>query len=100
VLRSGAAPKQPDMEALGITQVPGDPTARACLAACIDLILSGATQTDAGHKQGEELAQAIGVIDPKLGKTVLAAVQTAQAGPSAPEPTTMGEPHRRGSAGY
>ncbi len=35
-LRSGASPKSADLDALGIAQVPGDPTARACLAACLE----------------------------------------------------------------
>ncbi len=79
-LRSGAAPKSAELDALGIAQVPGDPTARACLAACIDLILSGEAQTLAGRQQVEELAQAIAVLHAQTATTLLAAAQTAQAG--------------------
>ena len=32
-LHPGSAPKRADLDAAGITQTPGDPTARACLAA-------------------------------------------------------------------
>ncbi len=79
-LHPGAAPKGADLDALGITEVPGDPTARACLAACIDLILSGEAQTPAGRQQVEELAQAVAVLHAQTAKTLLAAVQTAQGG--------------------
>ncbi len=79
-LRVGAAPKRKDLDTLGIAQVPGDPTARACLAACIDLILSGEAQTPAGRQQVEELAQAVAVLHGQTAKTLLAAAQTAQAG--------------------
>ena len=81
-LHPGAAPDRAGLEVLGIEHAPSDPTARACLAACLDLAQRGETLTAADLKQGEELAEAVGVIDPKLAKTVLAAVQTAQAGPS------------------
>ena len=79
-LRAGTAPKSADRDALGIGQTPGDAAVRACLAACIDLILSGEAQTPAGRKQCEELAGAIAVLHAQTAKTVLAAVQTAQAG--------------------
>jgi len=79
-LRAGAAPKRKDLDALGISQVPGEPTARACLAACVDLILSGEAQTPAGRKQVEELAQAIAVLYAHTAQTLLAAAQTAEAG--------------------
>ncbi len=76
-LRSGASAKGKDMEALGLTQTPGDPTARACLAACIELILSGATQTDAGHKQFVALAGAVAVMNPQMGEVLVARLQLA-----------------------
>ncbi len=60
-LHAGAAPKRKDLDTLGITQVPGDPTSRACLAAIVDLILSGEAQTPDGRRQVEELAQAVAV---------------------------------------
>ena len=82
-LRPGASPKSPDLATLAITQTPNDPTARACLAACIDLILGGEAATPAGRKQFDELAGAVGVMHPQTAKTVLVALQTAQAtGPS------------------
>ncbi len=71
-LRSGASPKSADLDAAGITQTPGDPTARAALAACIDLILSGEAQTPDGRGQVEELAQAVAVLNAQTAKTVLA----------------------------
>ncbi len=76
-LRAGAAPKGKDLDTLGIAQVPGDPTARACLAAIVDLILSGEAQTPAGGKQVEELAQAVAVLHAQTAKTLLAAMQLA-----------------------
>ncbi|MCH9000528.1 MAG: hypothetical protein IID48_20010, partial [Proteobacteria bacterium] len=36
-LHPGAAPKGADLDAFAITQVPAEPTARACLAACLEL---------------------------------------------------------------
>jgi murein DD-endopeptidase MepM/ murein hydrolase activator NlpD len=79
-LHPGAAPDRAGLEVLGIEHAPSDLTARACLAACLDLAQRGETLTAADLKQGEELAGAVAVIDPKLAKTVLVAVQTAQAG--------------------
>ncbi len=72
-LRGGAAPKSKDLDALGITQVPGEPTSRACLAAIVDLILSGEAQTPDGRGQVEELAQAVAVLNAQTAKTVLVA---------------------------
>jgi len=83
-LKAASAPKREDLNAFNIAQVPGDPTARACLAACIDLILSGEAQTPAGRKQFDELAEAVGVLHSQTAKTVLAAMQTAQAGGPSP----------------
>ena len=77
-LRSGASPKGKDMEAVGITQVPGDTTARAALAACIDLILSGETQTDAGRKQFDGLEECVAVTNPQIGEVLVAAGYTFQ----------------------
>jgi len=76
-LRSGASPKGADLEALGITQTPGDPTVRAALAACIDLILSGEAQSDAGRKQFDSLAECVGVMNPQMRETLVAGVQLA-----------------------
>jgi hypothetical protein len=62
-LHADAAPKRKDLDALDITQVPGEPTSRACLAAIVDLILSGEAQTPDGRRQVEELAQAVAVLN-------------------------------------
>jgi murein DD-endopeptidase MepM/ murein hydrolase activator NlpD len=93
-LRSGAAPKSADLDALGIAQVPGDPTARAALTACIDLILSGEAEAPTGRKQVEELAQAVAVLNGQTAKTVLAAMQTAQAGGASSRSSTTNWPVR------
>ncbi len=77
-LRSGASPKGKDMEAVGITQVPGDPTARACLAACLELIQSGEAQTPAGRKQFDGLAQCVAVVNAQIGELLVAAGYTFQ----------------------
>jgi len=76
-LRSGASPKGADLEALGITQTPGDPTVRAALAACIDLILSGEAATPAGRKQFDGLAECVAVINPQMRETLVAGIQLA-----------------------
>ena len=77
-LRSGAAPKGKDMEALDITQVPGDPTARAALAACIDLILSGEAATPAGRKQFDGLAECVAVKHPQTGASLVNTLQSLE----------------------
>ncbi len=58
-LRPGAAPERDALEAFGIAQVPSEPTARACLAACLDLATNGEAQTPAGRKQFEDLRSAL-----------------------------------------
>jgi hypothetical protein len=83
-LHPGAAPERAGLEAFDIAQVPGEPTARACLAACLELAMGGETQTPAGRKQFDELAEAVGVIDPNAARALATGVQMAQAGgPSA-----------------
>ncbi len=83
-LQPGAAPKREALEAFGIAQVPSEPTARACLAACLELVASGETQTPAGRKQFEELAEAVGVMHQQTAKALATGLQLAQAvGPSA-----------------
>ncbi|MCZ6814360.1 MAG: M23 family metallopeptidase [Alphaproteobacteria bacterium] len=79
-LQPGAAPKGTDLDALAITQVPGDPTARACLAACVELAVRGETETLAGRKQFDDLAEAVGVMHPQTLKTLVTAAQTAKGG--------------------
>ncbi len=83
-LHPGAAPKGADLAAAGIAQVPGDPTARACLAACLELIQSGEAASPTGRKQFEELVQAVAVINPQTAKAAHVAAQTAQAGGPSP----------------
>ena len=58
-LERGAAPDRDALEAFGIAQVPSEPTARACLAACLDLATSGEVETPAGRKQFEDLREAL-----------------------------------------
>ena len=83
-LVAGAAPKRADLDALDIAQLPNDPIARACLAACLDLIQSGEAATPAGRKRAEELAGAVAVTNPQTAKVLVTAMQMAQAGgPSA-----------------
>ena len=77
-LQPGAAPKRADLDAFAITQVPGEPTARACLAACLELATSGETQTPAGRKQFDELAEAVGVMHPQTAKVLVTALQLAE----------------------
>jgi murein DD-endopeptidase MepM/ murein hydrolase activator NlpD len=79
-LQPGAAPERAGLDAFAIAQVPGEPIARACLAACIELATSSETQAPAGRKQFDELAEAVGVMHPQTAKALIAAVQTAQAG--------------------
>ncbi len=59
-LQPGAAPERDALEAFGIAQVPSEPTARACLAACLDLATSGEVETPAGRQQFEDLRSALG----------------------------------------
>ena len=77
-LHPGAAPKGADLDAFAITQVPAEPTARACLAACLELATSGETQTPAGRKQFDELAEAVGVMHPQTAKVLVTALQLAE----------------------
>jgi hypothetical protein len=77
-LVAGAAPKREGLDAFGITQAPGEPTARACLAACLDLALSGETGTPAGRKQFDDLAEAVGVMHPQTAKTLAQGLQMAE----------------------
>jgi hypothetical protein len=79
-LHPGAAPKGEDLDAFAIAQIPGEPTARACLAACLELATSGEAQTPAGRKQFDELAEAVGVMHPQTAKALATGLQTAQAG--------------------
>ncbi len=79
-LEPGAAPERDALEAFGIAQVPSETTARACLAACLDLATSGEVQTPTGRKQFEELAEAIAVKHPQTATALAQGLQTAQAG--------------------
>ena len=77
-LQPGAAPKRADLDAFGIAQVPSEPTARACLAACLELAAGGEAQTPAGRKQFDELAEAVGVMNPQTAQALAKGVQTAE----------------------
>jgi murein DD-endopeptidase MepM/ murein hydrolase activator NlpD len=83
-LQPGAAPERAALEAFAIAQAPGEPTARACLAACLDLATSGETQTAAGRKQFDELAEAVGVMNPRTEKALARGLQLAQGGGPSP----------------
>ena len=87
-LEPGAAPEREALEAFGIAQMPSEPTARACLAACLDLATSGETQTPAGRKQFEELAEAIAVKHPQTATALAQGLQAAQAGGPSPHAST------------
>jgi hypothetical protein len=77
-LQPGAAPKREDLDVFAIAQAPSEPTARACLAACLDLAASGEAQTPAGRKQFDELAEAVGVMNPQTAKALALGLQTAE----------------------
>ncbi len=80
-LQPGAAPKREALEAFAIAQAPSEPTARACLAACLDLAANGETQTPAGRKQFEDLAEAVGVMHQQTAKALATGLQTAERDP-------------------
>ncbi len=82
-LQPGAAPERAALDAFAIAQVPGEPTARACLAACLDLALSGAAQTPAGRKQFDDLAEAVGVLHPQI-QSIMASRVSSSMSPSGP----------------
>ena len=77
-LQPGAAPKGTDLDTFAIAQAPGEPTARACLAACLELATSGETQTPAGRKLFDELAEAVGVMHPQTAKALTMGLQLAE----------------------
>ncbi len=87
-LEPGAAPERDALEAFGIAQVPSEPTARACLAACLDLATSGEVETPAGRKQIEDLREAIAVKHPQTATALAQGLQTAQAGGPSPHAGT------------
>ncbi len=79
-LQPGAAPDRASLDALGIAQIPGEPTARACLTACLELALSGAAQTPTGRKQFDDLAEAVAVMHPQMARALGRGLQMAKGG--------------------
>ncbi len=76
-LQPAAAPKGAGLDALAIAQTPSEPTARACLAGCIELIQSGETGTPTGRKLFDALAEAVGVMHPQMARALATGVQLA-----------------------